>query len=438
MLQKFKEHINSNFSFLKDKKLLIAISGGIDSIVLSHLLHLSNFDISFAHCNFKLRGNESDEDEVFIKELGKTLNKKIFTTHFDTENYAKENKKSIQIAARDLRYNWFKELIKEYQYDYIITGHNTNDNLETFLINLSRGTGLEGLTGIPPINGKIVRPLLAFSRDEIVLFAIKNNITWREDKSNASIKYVRNKVRHQVLPILREINPNLLSSFQNTLTYLNESQQIIDEKVAEISSKIIKKDANGILKIDILEFDKTPHKKAYLYQILKDYGFTEWNDVVDLITAQSGKQLFSKEYRLIKDRDFIILTKLNTALEAKNQFKIPESTRKIEKPIALSLNIVSEEMDIDNKTIYVDKDLLKFPLTARKWEYGDYFCPTGMNGTKKISRYFKDKKLSLLDKENIWLLANADNEIIWVISYRQDNRFLATNTTKNILKITTL
>ncbi len=436
MLQKFKNHIQTNFPFLHGKKLLIAISGGIDSIVLSHLLHLSHFDISFAHCNFKLRGNESDEDELFIKALANKFDIKVLTTCFDTEKYAKENKISIQIAARELRYNWFKDLVKEHHFDYIITGHNTNDNLETFLINLSRGTGLEGLTGIPPINENVVRPLLAFSRDEIVLFAIKNNITWREDKSNASIKYVRNKIRHKVLPILKEINPNLLSTFQNTLTYLNESQQIIDEKVSEISSKIIKKDANGLFKIAVLELEKTANKKAYLYQILKDYGFTEWNDVLDLTKAQSGKQLFSKEYRLIKDRDFIILTEINANLESKKQFEITDSTKKINNPISLNFNIVDEEIDIDNKTIYVDRDLLKFPLSVRKWEYGDYFCPKGMKGTKKISRYFKDKKLSLLDKENIWLLANADNEIIWVIDYRQDNRFITKNTTKNILKIT--
>lgn len=436
MLKKLNEHIDINFPFLRDKKLLIAISGGIDSIVLTHLLYKLDFDISLAHCNFKLRGNESNDDEAFITDLAKKLDKKIYVKHFDTESYAKKNKLSIQLAARELRYNWFKETLKENNLDYIITGHNTNDNLETFLINLSRGTGLEGLTGIPPVNEEIARPLLAFSREDILMFAIKNGITWREDKSNASVKYIRNKVRHKVLPVLLEINPNLMSSFKNTLSYLNESQEIVKDKVNEVATKIIKKDATGIFKIDIKALHKVSNIKAYLYQILKDFGFTEWNDVFDLIDAQSGKQLFSKEYRLIKDRDFIILTKIENNIDEKKRFEIQENDTKISLPIHLKLEAIKEEDDWENNIIYVDKDLLKFPLIIRKWEYGDYFSPTGMRGTKKISRFFKDRKLSILEKENIWLLANNNNEIIWVINYRQDKRFLATNSSKNILKIT--
>ena len=434
MLSDFKLHLHTNFPFLKGKKLLIAISGGIDSIVLTHLLHTLSFDISLAHCNFKLRGRESDEDELFIHQLAKDIDVKLFATQFDTETYAQNEKKSIQVAARELRYQWFKEVLKTAQLDYIITGHNTNDNLETFLINLSRGTGLEGLTGIPPINGDVVRPLLAFSREDILMHAIKNNITWQEDKSNASIKYIRNKVRHKVLPILKEINPNLMSSFKNTLQYLSESQLIAQEKVEEVAAKIIKKEADGVLKISIKALEKLNHQKAYLYQILKDFGFTEWNDVIDLISAQSGKQLFSKNYRLIKDRNVLILTKIKNENE-QTRFEIQENTKIISKPIALTFDEVSNQIETGENLIYVDKNALKFPLILRKWEYGDAFCPAGMKGSKKVSRYFKDKKLSILEKEESWILANNDNEVIWIVNQRQDRRFMAVDSIKNILKI---
>ena len=321
MLKKFKQHIHQNFPFLENEKLLIAISGGIDSVVLAHLCYQLKLDFSLCHCNFKLRGEESDDDETFVKKLAKDLKTSVFTTSFETEKYAEKEKISIQVAARDLRYRWFYELIEEHQFDYVLTAHNTNDNLETFIINLTRGTGLEGFTGIPPINNKSVRPLLNFSRDDITMFAIKNEITWREDKSNASIKYVRNKVRHKILPILQEINPHLLESFQKTLENLNESKTIIDEAIKNISEDILIYE-NDCIKIDLQKLKKLDNKKAYLYQVLNQYGFTEWNDLVDLIDAQPGKQVFSKTHRLLKDRKYLILTTINEDLVAKKPFII--------------------------------------------------------------------------------------------------------------------
>ncbi len=434
MLQEFKKHIEKNFPFLKESKILIAISGGIDSVVLTHLIHKLNFDFSLCHCNFQLRGEESDDDEVFVKKLAKELHINVFTTSFETEKYADENKVSIQIAARDLRYVWFYELIEKYHYDYVLTAHNTNDNLETFLINLTRGTGLEGLIGIPPINHKTARPLLNFSREDIQKFAIENNLIWREDTSNASTKYVRNKIRHEVLPVLQEINPQLLESFQKTLKYLNESQAIVDDAIQEISKDIltIKED---VIKIDILKLNSLKNKKAYLYRILSSYGFTEWNDVVDLLIAQSGKQLFSKTHRLLKDRDFLILTSLQNHLSEKKSFIINEGTTEITNPISLFFQKIEHENSDNQNHIIVDKDLLKYPLSVRKWGNGDYLCPIGMKGSKKLSQLFKDKKLSLIDKEKVWLLTDAENTIIWVIGMRQDRRFVASESTNNRLKI---
>ena len=434
MLQDFKKHIENHFPFLSESKLLIAVSGGIDSVVLTHLSASVGFDFALCHCNFQLRGEESNEDEEFVMKLAKDLSVNIFTTRFHTEKYAEENKLSIQVAARDLRYEWFYELIDEHQYDYVLTAHNTNDNLETFIINLTRGTGLEGLTGIPAINKRSVRPLLDFSRDDIMMFAIKNGIVWREDRSNATIKYIRNKVRHKILPVLKEINPHILETFKRTVDHLNESQEIVEDRVNDISNEIVSFDKD-LIKLDIKKLDGLKNIKGYLYQVLQPYGFTEWNDVVNLLAAQPGKQVFSKTHRLLKDRNYLILTTINENLQANQTFKIDESTLQIQNPIRLELQKTALESSSDNHSIIVDKDLLKYPLSVRKWGYGDYICPLGMKGSKKLSQLFKDKKLSLIDKERIWLLADAEDTIIWVIGMRQDRRFATNESTQNRLKI---
>lgn len=433
MLAKFKEHIDLHFPFLKKGKSLIAVSGGIDSVVLTHLCHQLGFDFSLCHCNFKLRGQESDDDEAFVKNLGKELQVPTYTTFFETEKFAKQHKLSIQIAARDLRYQWFYELLENKSYDYVLTAHNTNDNLETFLINMTRGSGLKGFTGIPAINQQSIRPLLRFSRDEITLYAIKNEIVWREDKSNSSIKYIRNKIRHKILPVLKEINPHLLENFQKTIENLKESESIVDDFTKNISDQIITREGK-LIKLSIKELKQLRNKKAYLYQILSDYGFSQWNDILDLISAQPGKQIFSKTHRLIKDRYFIILTKINKN-QLKNPVIIEESDLEIKTPIHICFEQTSEDVPMNQSEIIVNKELLNYPLRLRKWRHGDGMYPIGMTGSKKISQLFKDNKLSLIDKEKIWLLVDANNTIIWVVGLRQDRRFAVSETDKNRLKI---
>ena len=437
MLQKFKQHLHQNFPFLEDKKLLIAISGGIDSVVLAHLCSQLNLNFSLCHCNFNLRGQESDDDEAFVKSLAKTLKTPVYSTSFETEKYVAKNKVSIQVAARDLRYTWFYKLLDTNGYDYVLTAHNTNDNLETFIINLTRGSGLEGFTGIPPVNQKSVRPLLAFSRDEITLFAIKNGIIWREDKSNASIKYVRNKVRHKVIPIFKELNPHVLESFQNTIEYLNESQSIINDALTNVTANVVSYE-NDLLKISCKEIEKLSNKKAYLYQLLQGYGFTAWNDIVNLISAQPGKQVFSDTHRLLKDRNFLILTTINKNQSIKGPVLIDQKVSKITNPIKLTIQNTDDFTCKNTHEIIIDNDLINYPLSLKKWHHGDTMYPAGMKGSKKISQLFKDNKLSLLDKEKIWILADAKNHIIWVIGLRQDRRYLANITSKNRLKISYL
>ena len=433
MLQKITNHIRDHFPFLKGKKVLVAISGGLDSVVLAHLITELNFDISLAHCNFQLRGKESNLDEAFVLQISKEKTLPVFIKKFDTEIFAKKNKLSIQIAARQLRYKWFEELISEHHFDYVLTAHHADDNLETFLINLTRGSGLDGFTGIPAINRNIIRPLLTSSRDEILTFAKEKNIEWREDESNSSIKYVRNKIRHQVIPVLKEINPSLLETFSKTSKNLQESNQIIEDRVADIKSEVVSKE-NNITKFDIEKLKRLSNPKAYLYQILKVYNFTEWNDVYNLLSAQSGKQIFSETHRLLKDRGFLLLSK-NTPKSNDKKFLIKQYQTEVQEPIHIRIEKVNEISTVNNQIIYVDADLLKFPLTLRKWKNGDYFYPKGMEGKKKISNYFKDKKLSLLEKENIWLLCSSENDIVWIVNERNDRRFIATKSTNTILKI---
>jgi tRNA(Ile)-lysidine synthase len=441
-----KNHIDNNLSFLKGKKLLVAISGGIDSVVLTHLLYRLRFSISLAHCNFMLRGKESNKDEQFVISLGKSLGIPAYTIQFETEKYATDNGISTQMAARELRYNWFEEIRKQHHLDYILTAHHKEDVIETFLINLTRGTGLDGLTGIPAVNRNIVRPLLPFSRNEILVFAVKNKIQWQEDQSNSSIKYVRNKIRHKVVPVLKELNPSLLKTFQHTLENLQASQQIVNDCIQNVRQKItVVHDKE--FHFDIKKIQKLNNPKIYLYEFLKEYGFTEWDDVNDLLAAQTGKQVFSNTHRLLKNRDFLILSE-NASPKKNISYQISENTTKINKPIKLKFETVTIAFDTKNhqrkvlselffddmNTISIDADLVQFPLTVRKWRKGDFFYPIGLKGKKKLSKFFKDEKLSLLDKENTWLLC-SEKDIIWVIGKRLDDRFKVTKNTSKILKI---
>jgi len=436
MLERFKNHIDKYFSFLKGSPFLIAISGGVDSVVLTHLFHSLGYNFSLCHCNFKLRDSASEDDEFFVKDLGNNLSKKVYTASFDTENYALENKLSIQVAARNLRYQWFGSLMDEKGYKFLLTAHNTNDNLETFLINLTRGSGLEGFTGIPMMNGRFIRPLLGFSRAEIESYALGKNIEWREDESNQETKYLRNKIRHQITPVLEEINPALLHTFQNTIQNLKESQLMIDDRINEVRKEVVTQKLD-VLSVNIEKLKEYGNSKPYLYQLLKPYGFKEWNDVVGLLSAQSGKQLFSNKYRLLKDRNELLIVEKKAKIADNEVVKIVDSNTSIETPIKLVLSKGDLNLNSNKNSILADLDLLKFPLFLRKWKHGDFFYPTGMKGKKKVSQLFKDKKVTLIDKENTWLLTTADDQIVWVIGLRYDRRFAASSTTKNTLTIST-
>lgn len=434
MFEKFQKHLTQNLPFLLEQKLIVAISGGIDSVVLAHLLYKMKADFALAHCNFQLRYDDSDKDEFFVQKLANEFDVPCYKIRFETKQYATEKGQSIQMAARELRYVWFEKLLKKHKYDYVLTAHHADDNIETVLINLTRGASIEGLTGIPMINGDVIRPLLPFSRSEIEEFTITNNIIWREDESNQSTKYFRNKIRHKVIPVLKELNENLLQTFNENLGYLNAEKQALFDQIEEVKKEACKSYENR-LEIDIKSLKKHKAYKVYLYHILKGYNFSEWANIADLLDAQPGKYLLSKTHRLIKDRGILILEENNIHLLA-SVYKINENFSKIDAPVSLNFDIVSEaDFSLEN-TIFVDADTVTYPLRLRKKIEGDFFFPFGMKGKKKLSKYFKDEKMSLIDKENSWLLCNNDDSIIWVVGKRMDNRFKITATTKKILKIT--
>jgi tRNA(Ile)-lysidine synthase len=433
MLQKFQNHLLHNFQFLRGKKVLLATSGGKDSMVMVHLLQHLDYEIGIAHCNFQLRGIESFDDQYFVKQYAVANNIPVFITQFDTKAFSEDYKISTQVAARELRYNWFYELLETEKYDYILTAHHADDNLETFLINLSRGTGLEGLIGIPEQNEKVVRPLLAFSQEEIEDYASVNGIQWREDSSNASDKYLRNKIRHHVVPLLKELNPNFLLSFHKTQGYLQQAQDMVDDAAIMVYQQVAQQDGDTIY-FDLQQLQKLPNYKSYLYQWLNEFGFKAWDDIYDLVDSQSGKCVYSSEYRLLKDRDSLLLSRLNEEDEIQ-EYSILENQKEVNIPLNLSFCKVADISIGSNKTIFVDADKIHYPLVLRHWNEGDHFQPFGMDGkSKKISKLFKDEKLSLIEKESKWLLC-SNTEIVWVIGLRQDERFRIDNTTKNILKI---
>lgn len=431
MQQKFqnyliqKDYLKSKFAFL------LAVSGGIDSMVLLDLMLKNKVHFSVAHCNFNLRGEESNQDENFVINYCEKNNIPLYIKQFNTEKYASENKKSIQISARELRYNWFFELKNEHHFDFIVTAHHLDDSLETFFINLSRGTGIEGLTGIRE-NENIIRPLLGFSREEIQKYATENHIKWREDSSNSSDKYLRNNIRHNIVPLFKELNTDFLNSFSKTIDYLQEIQSFSEEVLEEILHKLLIQE-NKFKYLKINELLKYKNYKFILYKWLSEYGFTAWNDIYNLINSQSGKFVETEKFILLKNRNELILSEKNKYF-SEEEFLISEE--KTDYPIRVRISEVNQISETNNPNeIYVDKNLLKFPLLLGKWKEGQYFYPFGMQGkSKKVSKFFKDEKLSNLEKENTWILY-SDNQIVWIVGKRLDERFKVTPNTTTILKI---
>ena len=410
MYKLFSTHINKEFNFLKRSKLLIAVSGGVDSMVLVDLFKKLKYDVAIAHCNFKLRNEESDLDEVFVRTYALENSIPFYFKEFVT----KIPKQSLQMAARTLRYKWFYDVLKKEKLDYLLTAHHLDDSLETFILNLSRASGIKGLTGIKASKDIIARPLLIFSKNQILNYAKNNNIHWREDSTNIKDDYQRNLIRNKVIPHLKKIHPNFLEQSRKTMKFLSQSNNLINDYV-----KIIKKN-NFIENEDEIVISKIFLKENHniVFELFKDYGFKNTNQIIELCNASSGKLIESINYILLSNRSNLILKKNNVKI--KELYKVGVNGLRF--PININVSKGEFKTKNNNKSIYLSEEDIEFPLFLRKWKKGDVIFPTGMVGKKMIAKYYKDQKMSFFDKQNQWLLCN-NNDVIWIVGHRADRRY---------------
>ncbi|MBL4624805.1 MAG: tRNA lysidine(34) synthetase TilS [Flavobacteriales bacterium] len=428
-----EQYIWENELFLKNEKILLAVSGGVDSVVMAHIFNVFQFDFDIAHCNFCLRKKESDEDQHFVENIAKQLNVKCHVKVFKTDKYAKGNKVSIQMAARELRYAWFDQLLSKNKYSYVAVGTHLNDAIETFILNAIKGTGISGLRGIQSKNGTIIRPLLFATKQQIENYATENNIDYRQDKSNESTKYLRNKIRHQVIPTFKEINPSLESTFKQNFSNLTFVEQIYFEKIESLKNSLISTE-NGITVIDFIQLKQNKNATHYLYEFIKLYGFT-FSDCEDIIqSTSSGKRFLSENYLLVINRSQLLIQKINTT--ENTAVLIKENTERINTPLHLEFSRIKvpDSLISPQNVALIDIKKIKFPLQIRCWKQGDFFYPLGMSQKKKLSDFFVNTKLSVLEKKNTFVLTSND-EIVWIIGHRIDNRYRISTTTDEVLKI---
>lgn len=450
MLEQFLTFIKKENLGDKSKRYLLTISGGIDSAVMCHLFHQAGFSFGIAHCNFKLRGKESDADEKFVNSLAKKYHVPFCCKRFNTKSYSETKGISVQMAARKLRYEWLSRLCrdlsygrkknaKEKRYDFIATAHHLDDSVETFFINILRGTGIAGLQGIPVKQENIIRPLLFANKKMIRQYAEKESLSWREDSSNLTDKYLRNTIRNHLLPSLKKLNTGFEKTIVKELSYFKEAGDVLKKFVEEKKKEIVEEEGKDIL-LSIKKLKDSGHAKLLLHELLRAYDFTP--ETTELIAQRmyttAGRKFFSPTFRIIKDRDFFILTPRNSFRKSEEFFLHEGEEEFIYKDIRLKTEIIygniSEIKEKTNTVAYLDYSQLKFPIKIRKWLPGDYFYPLGMSKRKKLSDFLIDKKIPLTKKESIYLL-ESERKIAWIINYRIDDRFKVKQDTKKILKI---
>jgi tRNA(Ile)-lysidine synthase len=437
MLNSFKDYCSVNNLVKPGDKILLAVSGGIDSMVMTHLFIQHGIKSGIAHCNFSLRAAESDSDEAMVRRYANDNNIPFFTEKFDTTAFAKTNNLSIQMAARELRYSWFEEIRKKNGFDSIAVAHNLNDNIETLLLNLTRGTGINGLTGMKPSNGRLIRPLLFATREIIEIYCKQNGISYREDKSNAETKYTRNKIRHLIIPVLKEINPSIEITLNETAERFAGVNEIVNEFISELRGRVsIQK--NEITTFEIRLLKEYFSNKSVLFELFKPFGVTnvQLNDLINIIKGTSGGQVYTPTHRIIKNRKELIVSGEDSAESPLYICKNLTGLRKVPVIGSAGYEVISDKFRIstDSSVACIDAGKISFPLIIRKWKAGDHFQPLGMDRNKKLSDYFIDMKYSRLAKENKMILESG-GEIIWIIGDRIDNRFRITESTKKALVI---
>jgi len=440
MLDRFIKYIRKEKLFKKDDQIVLAVSGGIDSMVMTELFNLAGLKFAIAHCNFGLRGKESDGDELFVKELAQKKMVRIFIKRFETEKYSAEQKISIQMAARKLRVDWFEDLIKESGFSYYATAHQLDDQIETFFINLFRGTGISGLHGILPKQGNLIHPLLFAYRKEIEEFAKANNLDHREDSSNLKTDYTRNKIRHKLIPVIKEINPDYAEIISKNISRLRQSEDIYRQQVRNISDKVLIIDKEAI-KISISKLLELQPVETYLFELISPFYFnySDVQDIINSLDSTSGKQFFSSTHRIIKDREYLIIeetVKKNNTIQP--EYYISTNDSFINHPVKYRISRLTKPVNFvpskETSIAFLDEDKLKFPLKIRKWKTGDYFYPFGMNKKKLLSDFFIDNKFTIPEKEKTWIITSG-NQIVWIVGHRIDNRNRITESTQRVFRI---
>ncbi|MCK4676834.1 MAG: tRNA lysidine(34) synthetase TilS [Bacteroidales bacterium] len=440
MLQKFINYFQRLRLFNPETdKILLAVSGGMDSVALADLFYRAGYLFGIAHCNFQLRGEESEMDAHFVEQMASRMNCECYVERFNTDEYAKQHGVSVQMAARELRYKWFDQLLSEKGYHYLATAHHLDDQIETFFINLLRGTGIAGLHGILPMQNNVIRPLMFSNRKEIENYINDNQLNFRIDKSNLSLKYQRNKIRLQLIPVLAEINPDYQRAMNETIERIKNSEIIYRKEIDAIKKKIIKTGKDNAIKLSIPSLKKLSPLNAWLFEFLSPYGFNYQvvKDIIRSFDAISGKTFYSKTHRLVKDRDVLIIIP-----DEKNNlnatYMVQRGVTSLSEPFMLYMEIISDpgnyKIEASASVACLDYDKLTFPLMLRRWREGDAFHPLGMSGRKKISDFFIDNKISLPEKKGAWLLISG-NDIVWLIGHRIDERFKITFNTKNIYRL---
>ena len=437
MQQKVETYIQKHQLLDHKKAIIVGVSGGTDSVALLHILVSLGYDCVIAHCNFHLRMEESDRDEEFVRELGKQLHIPFYRIDFKTTEYASREGISIEMAARDLRYNWFHELLKELDAQAIAVAHHADDSIETMLMNLVRGTGLRGLTGIQPRNKKVVRPLLCCTRLELENYLIEEGLDHVEDSSNASTDYQRNKFRNEIIPLLEEVNPSARQTLYDSLLRFEGNLAIYQQAIDRIKEQIIYK-TGGVIRLNIELIKQQVHIPTIMYELLQPYGFSPAliEQVTQNLDAESGKIFYSDNYRLLKDRKYLLLSAREET--ATDSYLIQKDDTELTEPIKLTLQKMTVtpgfKVSKEKGCVHLDAALLHFPLQLRHWREGDSFFPFGMKQRQKVSDFFINNKLSMLEKEHSWLLVSGE-DIVWIVGQRMDNRFRLTDETKEVVEV---
>ena len=440
MLARFENYVSEHLLFSPQDPLLLAVSGGVDSMVMAELFHRAGCNFAIAHCNFALRGAESNLDEKFVASMAEVYGVKLFVKHFKTREYAGFNKVSVQMAARTLRYEWFDELIETEGYKAIATAHHLDDQIETFFINMLRGTGISGLHGILPMRDNIIHPMMFAYRRNIEEYASDEAVGFREDSSNRSTKYVRNKLRHDLMPILAEINPDFKKTLTATIERVRESEMLLTHYFDDVRKHVLKQDEEAIT-ISIADLMSYSPYEAYLYELLQPFGFNRsvTEEVAAGLTEISGKQYFSPTHRLVKDREFLLINSLGPAgAQPADEIFIEKDTTDLRSPLQLNFTIIDNypglKINKSGSIAMLDASKITWPLRLRKWNEGDAFIPYGMTNHKKLSDFFIDNKFSIVEKENTWLLISGD-EIVWLIGHRIGNAYRISDSTESILQV---